>query len=198
MKSSGCESRGNPDDVLDLVLRDVEILSDPSDAVSGAEPVDKILNARAAVDDERLPEVALGVDDHVGCGASRQLELCGPTVAAVADAIEVAADDLGEMFLTGSNDGQQSLVVAVFGLVEDQLRTVGVDTLRGESVIEPKFVAETSDRGPDALHRLPAQLAAGRYRIRKQLAPDRRPGIDWVELQAVAPAEASAEFYVVR
>jgi hypothetical protein len=122
MKSSGCESRGNPDDVLDLVLRDVEILSDPSDAVSGAEPVDKILNARAAVDDERLPEVALGVDDHVGCGASRQLELCGPTVAAVADAIGLAADDLGEMFLTGSNDGQQSLVVAVFGVVEDQLR----------------------------------------------------------------------------
>ncbi len=124
MKNSGSEAGGNPDDVLDLVLRDSEVLGDARDAVTGTEPVDEVLDAGTAMDDEGLPKRALWINDHVGGCVGRKLDLLSPAISAVADALEIPADDLSEMFLAGPYNGQQGVVVAGAGVVEDQFGAV--------------------------------------------------------------------------
>lgn len=155
MKNSGSESGGNPDDVLDLVLRDSEVLGDVRDAVTGTEPVDEVLDAGTPMDDERLPKRAIWINDHAGGCVGRKLDLLSPAISAVADALEIPADDLSEMFLAGPYNGQQSVVVAGARVVEDQFGAVGVHTLGCEGVAEPELLAELGDRGPDALYRDP-------------------------------------------
>jgi hypothetical protein len=84
MKNSGGEAGGNPNAVLDLALRDAEILCDIGNAVAGSEAVDEVLNPGAAVNDERLSELALRIDDHVSDRVGRKLDACCPAVAVVA------------------------------------------------------------------------------------------------------------------
>src|SRR5687768_1203910 len=106
MKNSGGEAEGNPDHVLHLLGGHAEVAGDIGEAVAGLEAVDEILDARAAVHDERLPERLARIYGDLRPRIGRQLKPLGPTVIAVRDALEVVADDLGEVLLTGPDDRQ--------------------------------------------------------------------------------------------
>ena len=56
------------------------------------------------------------------------------------------------MLLAGPDHAQQLLVVALRGVVEDQLGAVCVHALGGERMVEPDL-AEVGDGGANALHR---------------------------------------------
>ena len=88
MKNSGGEAEGRyPDHVLHLLGRDAEVARDLSEAVAGLEAVDEVLDARAAVHDERLTERLARVDRDLGSRVGRQSESLGPVVVAVGDAL---------------------------------------------------------------------------------------------------------------
>ena len=58
----------NPDHVLDLGARHVEVGRDLGEAIAGLEAVDQILDPRAAVDDHRLVAGLGRVDRDLGLG----------------------------------------------------------------------------------------------------------------------------------
>ena len=68
MEGSGGESESNPDHVLDLGARHVEVGRDLGEAIAGLEAVDQILDPRAAVDDHRLVAGLGRVDRDLGLG----------------------------------------------------------------------------------------------------------------------------------
>ena len=113
-----------------------------SDAVPGTEAVDEVFDARAAMNDKRLPERALGVDDDIGGRVGGQLELRGPAATPIFNPSEVSADDLGEVLLPGADHREQRVIVTLAGVVEDQFSAIGVDAPGGEGVIESDLLAE--------------------------------------------------------
>ena len=151
MKSSDGEAEGNPDHVLHLLGGDGEVAGDRGEAVAGLEAVDEILDARSAVYDERLAERLARIDGDVGGGVGGQPQPLGPSVVTVGDALEVAANDLREVLLSGTDDREERLVVAAGGVVEDQLSAVGVHLPRCERMVEANLGAEPGDRRADAL-----------------------------------------------
>jgi len=153
IKNSGGEAEGNPDHVLHLLGGNAEVARDLGEPVACLKAVDEILDTRPAVNDERLTERLTRVHGDLRAYVGRQPETLGPPIVAVGDPLEVIADDLGEVLLTGPDHRQQGLVVAARGVIEDQLRSVGVHALGGERVIKADLVAQLGDSGPDALHR---------------------------------------------
>lgn len=122
MKSSGGEPEGDTDHVLDLGGRHAEVGGYDRDAVAGLETINEVLDSRAAMNDEPLSERLSRVHDDLGRGVCGQPQPRGPAVIAVGDALEVAADDLLELALTGSDYGEHCLVVASLRVVEDDFR----------------------------------------------------------------------------
>ena len=58
-KNSGCDAEGNADHVFDLPWRDTEVARDLGKAVPRLESIDKVLDARSAVNDKQLPKRAV-------------------------------------------------------------------------------------------------------------------------------------------
>src|SRR4051794_6408290 len=108
MKNSGSggRSRGDTDHVFDLGRGDVEVLGDRGDTVAGEEAVDEILDAGAAVGDDRKAEGDTGIDDDLSGSVGGQHDLGGPAVAAVGDAPQVVLHDVGELALSRPDDHQ--------------------------------------------------------------------------------------------
>jgi hypothetical protein len=72
MENSGGGSRRDTDHVFDLLRRNVEVERDIGDRVAGDEPIDEVLDARAAVNHERTTERDLWIDNHLGALVGRQ------------------------------------------------------------------------------------------------------------------------------
>jgi hypothetical protein len=147
MKNSGGEPEGNADDVLDLGRWHTKVVGDVREAIAGLEAIYEVLHARPTVNHERLSERLVGIHEHL-CGAiGREMYLLRPSVVAVADRLEVVADDLREVLLSGAHDRQERFVVAALRVIEDQLGPVGVDPFRDQRVVETDLRTELCDRG---------------------------------------------------
>ena len=57
------------------------------------------------------------------------------------------------MLLAGAHHGEQCLVVAAGGVVEDQLGAVGVHPSGGERVVQADLIVQLPHGGANALHR---------------------------------------------
>lgn len=68
---SGGSASGDPNHVFDLGARHGEVCSDAGDAVAGLEAIDEILDASAALNDERKSESHARIDNYVGCSIGR-------------------------------------------------------------------------------------------------------------------------------
>jgi len=113
MKNSGGEPEGNADDVLNLGRWHTKVAGDVREAIAGLEAIHEVLYARPTVNDQRLPEGSVRIHEHL-CGAvGRKAHLLRPSVVAVADRLEVVADDLCEVLLSGAHDRQERFDSAV-------------------------------------------------------------------------------------
>ena len=140
----------------------VEVGGDVAQGVAGQEAVDEILDACAGAGDEREAERDLRVHDHVGLGVARELDLRRPAVGAVGDALEVVADEVGELVLASADDDQVEdvLLVALLGVVEQDLGAVGEQALGGERVLDPDLARRTSTAGRMRCSGTPARRKA--------------------------------------
>ena len=155
VRVSGRRSGGDTNHVLNLWLRHAEIVRDVREGVARDKAVDEILDPCSPMDNERHPKRSAWIDYDLRLLVDRQANARGPAIIAVGDSFEVVAHDLSELSLAGAYHCQaaQLLVLLAGCVVVEHLRTVGIQLLGRQCVLDPDPGGEHLYRRPDALHR---------------------------------------------
>ena len=167
LRSGTCR---DADDVLDLVERHGEVVGDVADRVAGQEAIDEVLDACAAAVTNGRPNATSGSTTTSALPVDREPYLGRPAVVAVGDALQVVADELGELVLAGrgTTSSSMSSSLALLGVVEEHLGAIGVQALGRERVLDADLTREHLDRRTD-----PLQRTAGSAGTRRARSPRR-------------------------